>query len=230
MLAVPFVAGAVLGGFDAWQVVLLPAWMFAYCAAYHAQQYVRLRRVSRNPRAARRHVAPLAGFGVACAALAAAPVVARPWLIVAGVCAAPFFALNIYFAYRNEERSIVNGIIAVLPASGMLLVTFRLGHGSLNSVAWTAAAACLLYFAGTVLHVKAMIRERGNRAYRTASGIYHGVAVTAATALHPLLSIPFLLYFLRALALPARGVRVAVVGALEVVGSVLLLATLPLVG
>ncbi|MEV5596456.1 YwiC-like family protein [Streptomyces sp. NPDC052496] len=222
MLVVPFLAGALLGGFDAWHAVLLPAWLLAYCTAFHGQQYVRLRRVSRNPRAPRRHLAPLAGFGAAFAVCAVPLAVARPWLLLAGLCAAPFFAVNVGYAYRNKERATVNGIAAVVPACGMLLVSYRLGSGTVDSGAWRAAAACFLYFTGTVLHVKTMIRERGSEVFRVASAVYHGLAVVAAVLLEPWLAVPFAVFFLRAVALPARDLRVAVVGAVEVLCSVLL--------
>ncbi|MEU2789774.1 YwiC-like family protein [Streptomyces sp. NPDC007100] len=226
MLLMPFLAGALLGGFDRWHAVLLPAWLLAYCAAFHAQQYVRLRRISRNPRAPLRHRAPLAGFAAAFAACAVPLAVAHPWLLVAALCAAPFFAVNIVYAHRNEERATVNGIAAAVPACGMLLVSDRLGNGTVDSGAWPAALACLLYFTGTVLYVKTMIRERGNRSFRVASGVYHGLAVVAAAALAPWLAVPFALFCLRAVALPGRGPRIAVVGAVEVLCSVLLLAFL----
>ncbi|MEU6963449.1 YwiC-like family protein [Streptomyces chrestomyceticus] len=224
MLVVPFLAGALPVGFDGWHALLLPAWLLAYCAAFHAQQFVRLRRLSRNPRAPRRHLAPLTGFGAAFAVCAVPLVVAHSWLLIAALCAAPFFAVNIGYAYRNKERATVNGIAAVVPACGMLLVSYRLGSGTVDSGAWQAAAACLLYFAGTVLYVKTMIRERGSEAFRVASAVYHGLAVLAAVSLDPWLAVPFVLFFVRAMALPARRVRIAVVGAVEVLCSVLLLA------
>ncbi|MEU7153249.1 YwiC-like family protein [Streptomyces sp. NPDC045456] len=224
MLAVPFLAGALLGGFDGWHAVLLPAWLLAYCAAFHAQQFVRLRRLSRNPRAPRRHLAPLTGFGAAFAVCAVPLAVAHPWLLIAACCAAPFFAVNVGYAYRNKERATVNGIAAVVPACGMLLVSYRLGSGTVDSRAWQAAAACLLYFTGTVLYVKTMIRERGSETFRVASAVYHGLAVVAAVSLDPWLAVPFVLFFVRAMALPTRRIRIAVVGAVEVLCSVLLLA------
>ncbi|MYU56001.1 MULTISPECIES: YwiC-like family protein [Streptomyces] len=226
MLVVPFLAGGLLGGFTARHALLLPVWLLAYGTAHHAQQYVRLRRLSRNPRAPRRHLAPLAGFGAACAALGAPLAAGRPWLLVAALCAVPFFAVNMFHAYRNNERSLLNGIVAVIPACGMLLVSYRLGSGALDSTVWTATVACLLYFTGTILYVKTMIRERASRPYRVASAVYHGVAVVVATTMDPWLAPVFTLFFVRAVTLPARGVRVGVVGALEVLCSALLLASL----
>lgn len=226
MLAAPFLAGALLGGLSGWHAVLLAAWLLAYGTAYHVQEYVRLRRISRNPRAARRHRKPAVVLGTGFAILGAVLAVARPWLIVAAAAMVPFFAVNIAYAYRNAERSMLNGIAAVVPACGMLLVSYRLGAGHLGTAAWSAAAACFLYFVGSVLYVKTMIRERRSRNYRVASGVYHGLSVAAAALLQPWLAAVFGLYLVRAVVLPGRSLRARVVGEIEVVNCVVLLAAI----
>ncbi|MCZ4087307.1 hypothetical protein [Streptomyces antarcticus] len=81
------------------------------------------------------------------------------------------------------------------------------------------ALACLLYFAGTVPYVKTMIRERNSRAYRRGSAAYHAVALAVAACLSPWLALPFAAYLARAAALPGRGLRVPVVGAIELACS-----------
>ncbi|MFD3697393.1 hypothetical protein ACFWUZ_14765 [Streptomyces sp. NPDC058646] len=77
--------------------------------------------------------------------------------------------------------------------------------------------------------MKTMIRERNSRAYRRGSVAYHAVALAVAACLSPWLAIPFSAYLARAAALPGRGLRVPVVGAIEVAASLALLVTLLLV-
>lgn len=226
MLTVPFLAGAVLGGLSGWQAALFCCWLLAYGTAYHVQEYLRLRRASRNPRAPRRHLAPAVGLGAPMAVLAVVLAVARPWLIIAAAAVVPFFAVNVAYAWRNQLRSTVSGIASVIPACGMLLVSYRLGAGHLPAAAWSAAAACLLYFAGTILYVKTMIRERDSRAYRAGSATYHGLAVIAAAALQPWLAAPFGLYLARALIVPGHRLKQSVVGAVEIVNCAILLAAI----
>ncbi|CAM5572830.1 hypothetical protein SAVIM338S_04868 [Streptomyces avidinii] len=228
MLTVPFLAGAFLsprpGGAHA---ALLAAWLLGYAAVFHAQQWLRLRRAAaRRPAVARRHVRPALVLAGACAAAGIPLVVLHPWLLVAGAAAAPFLAVNAGYAWRNRERATANGLAAVVPACGMLLVAARLGGGGLP---WAPAAACLLYFAGTVLYVKTMIRERNSRTYQRASVAYHALALAAAAALAPWLAVPFGAYLARAVALPGRGIKVPVVGAVEIAASAALLASLLLV-
>ncbi|MCX5385514.1 YwiC-like family protein [Streptomyces sp. NBC_00083] len=222
MLAVPFLAGTFLGDPRWAQLPLFATWLLGYLAVHHGQQWLRLTRISRNPRAPRRHVRPALCFG-AGAAVCGVPLAARhSWLLLAAACAVPFVAVNFLYAYRNRERSLWNGLAAVVPACAMLLVALRLGGGSWGSGV-APALACLLYFAGTVPYVKTMIRERNSRAYYRGSVAYHATALPLALLLSPWLAIPFTLYLTRAVALPGRGVRVGVVGAVEVAGSVMLL-------
>lgn len=228
MLTVPFLAGTFLSPDPGREhAVLLAAWLLGYASAFHAQQWLRLREVAaRRPAVARRHVPPALVLGGA-AALAGIPLAAfHPWLLLAGAAAAPFVAVNTWFAWRNRERALANGLVAVVPACGMLLVAARLGGGGLP---WAPAAACLLYFAGTVPYVKTMIRERNSRTYYRGSVTYHAAAVALAALLSPWLAIPFAAYLARAAALPGRGVRVPVVGAVELAASAALLASLLLI-
>ncbi|WP_328309884.1 YwiC-like family protein [Streptomyces sp. NBC_00442] len=222
MLAVPFLAGTFLGHPGLAHLPLLAAWLLGYLAVHHGQQWLRLTRVSRNPKAPRRHVRPALTFGagaLACGLPLAAP---RPWLLLAAACAVPFVAVNSLYAYRNRERALWNGLAAVVPACAMVPVALRLGGGSWASGV-APALACLLYFAGTVPYVKTMIRERNSRAYYRGSVAYHALALALVPLLSPWLAIPFALYLTRAVVLPGRGLRVGVVGAVEVVGSVVLL-------
>ncbi|MFF6789847.1 YwiC-like family protein [Streptomyces filamentosus] len=225
MLAVPYLAG-VLTGSPTWlQLPLFLAWLLGYCAVFHTEQWVRLRRASRNPRAAARHRRPALVFATATLALGLPLLLAAPWLLVAAALMAPFLAVNVLHARRNRERALVNGLAAVVPACGMLLVAHRAGGGTLAE-GLAPALACLLYFAGTVPYVKTMIRERRSEAYRRGSVAHHAAALVAAALLDPWLAVPFACYLARAAVLPGRGLKVAVVGAVEVGCSVLLLGFL----
>ncbi|MFJ6700381.1 YwiC-like family protein [Streptomyces sp. NPDC091272] len=225
MLVVPFAAGTFLGDPSWLHLPLFVCWLLAYVTAFHLQQYVRLRRLSRNPRAAGRHVRPLITFGAVLAVVGVPLLVLRPWLLVAVAAALPFCAVNTLYALRNRERALVNGLVAVVPACGALLMALRLGGGSLGDGA-TACAACLLYFAGTVLHVKAMIRERRNPRYLYGSVAYHAVALVCVLLMNPLWAVLFAFCLLRAAFLPGRGLRVKAVGLIELGCSAVLLALL----
>ncbi len=227
MLAVPFLAGTFLAPRPGWaHVLLFAAWVLGYAAAFHAQQWLRLH--TRGLRSARRHGRPALVAAAACAAAGAVPAVLHPWLWAACAAAAPFVLVNTWYAWRGRERALLNGLAAVVPACGMLLVAVRLGGGD-PADAWAPALACLLYFGGTVPYVKTMIRERNSRAHYRGSVSFHAAALAVAACLSPWLALPFTAYLARAAALPGRGLRVGVVGATELAASLLLLVTLLLV-
>ncbi|WP_371617802.1 YwiC-like family protein [Streptomyces sp. NBC_00454] len=226
MLTVPFLAGTFLAPRPGWaHALLLAAWLLGYCALFHAQQWLRLRRAAaRRPAVARGHLRPAAVFGAACAAAGIPLAVAHPWLLLAGAAAAPFAATTTWYAHRNRERALINGLAAVVPACGMLLVAAHLGGAGWP---WAPAAACLLYFAGTVPYVKTMIRERNSRTYYRGSVAHHAAALALSAAfLSPWLALPFGAYLARAIALPGRGLKVPLVGAVEIACSTALLASL----
>ncbi|MET9605682.1 YwiC-like family protein [Streptomyces sp. NPDC006512] len=224
MLAVPFLAGTFLAPRPGGQHgLLLAAWLLAYAAVFHAQQWLRLR--ARGLRSASRHGRPALVLGAAAAAAGLPLVALHPRLLLAGAAAAPFVAVNTRYALRGRERALVNGLAAVVPACGMLLVAGGLG-GADPAALWRPALACLLYFAGTVPYVKTMIRERRSPAYRRGSVAYHAAALAAAAALSPWLALPFAACLARAAALPGRGLKPPLVGAVELALSAALLATL----
>ncbi|MFK0231909.1 YwiC-like family protein [Streptomyces vinaceus] len=230
MLAVPFLAGTWLAPRPGWaHAALFAAWLLGYAAVFHGQQWLRLRRVARRrPDAAARHVRPALVLGAVCAALGLPLAAAYPWLLLAAAAAAPFVAVNTWYAGRGRERAPANGLAAVVPACGMLLVAAGLG-GLPAAAAWRPALACLLYFAGTVPYVKTMIRERNSRSYRRASVAFHAAALAVAACLSPWLAVPFAAYLARAALLPGRALKPPAVGAIEIVCSAALLATLVLV-
>ncbi|MGW7344211.1 YwiC-like family protein [Streptomyces sp. NPDC054854] len=224
MLAVPFLAGTFLAPHPGPEhVLLLAAWLLGYAAVFHAQQWLRLR--ARGLRSAARHGRPAVVLGAAAGTAGLPLVLLNPWLLIAGAATAPFVAVNTRYAVRGRERALVNGLVAVVPACGMLLVAARLG-GADPVATWRPALACLLYFAGTVPYVKTMIRERRSRSYRRGSIAYHAVALAAASALSPWPAPLFTACLVRAAALPGRGLKPPVVGAAELALSAALLTTL----
>ncbi|MFG3190691.1 YwiC-like family protein [Streptomyces omiyaensis] len=186
---------------------------------------MRLRHASRTPRAAARHRRPALVFTAAALALGPPLLLAAPWPALAAAAAAPFLAVNVLHARRNRERALANGLVAVVPARGMLLVAPRAGGGA-PAGGLAPALACLLSSAGTVPYVKTMIRERNSEAYRRGSVAYRAAALAAAALLDPWLAAPFALRLARAAVLPGRGLRVPVVGAVEVGCSLPLLGFL----
>jgi len=82
------------------------------------------------------------------------------------------------------------------------------------------------YFAGVVLYVKTMIRERGNTGYYRASVAYHLVIFGIAAWSSPPIAILFAMLLARAYVLPQRRMTPKHVGIIEITASVLLVIAL----
>ena len=95
---------------------------------------------------------------------------------------------------------------------------------------WAVMAVVTLYFIGTVLHVKALIRERNDPRSAPRCIAYHAVlaVLTVCAVVVGWLTwwwIPWaLLLVVRALLMPRARRKPGVIGAVEIVNSVLLLA------
>lgn len=222
MLAVPFVLGVAAGGPSWRHVLLLPAWVLAYLVSYFGLQWLRARRRHRYQR-------PLRVYGVALTVTGAAVVALEPRVLLLVPAYLPGTLVNVWYARRNDERALLNGLVSVGQAClGVPLATV-VGADPDWPLAGRLTLLALLYFTGTLLFVKTMIRERGSRSYRTASVAYHAAALVPVAVLSGWLLVPFGLYLARAATLPGRDLRPPQVGAVEIVGSLLLLAFAPVV-
>jgi hypothetical protein len=217
MLVVPFVLGVMAGGAAALHLLLLPAWVLAYLASYYFLQWLRARR-------RQRFVRPLLVYGGLLAVVGAVLVLLQPELLLFAVLYLPGVLVNVWYARRHDDRSLVNGLVSVAQASLGVPLANAVGAHPDWPAAWRLFALALLYFAGTVFFVKTMIRERESTGYYRASVGYHAAALVPAGLLSPWLLVPFALYLARAVALPRRRLRPAQVGVVEIVNSVLLVA------
>lgn len=222
MLVVPFVAGMLDAGPHWLHAPLFVAWIVGYLLSYQVFIAVKTRRPGRN-----RDL--LIGFGTVTAVAAVPVLLARPEVLWFAPAFAPLLAVNAWYAHRRRERATVNGLVSATLGSLMVLVA-AVAAGDPARDALPTFAAVLLYFAGTVLYVKTMIRERGEAVYVRASVAYHVVALAAATAIAWPLAVPFAWFLVRAVAMPRRrpAPTPKQVGLLEFAGSVALLATLAL--
>lgn len=158
---------------------------------------------------------------------------ARPQVLILAPAYLVLLAGNAGYAWRRDERALLNDLASVLQSCLMIFVTALVADVPIRSVA-PVFLAVLLYFTGTVPHVKAMIRERGNPAYRRASVAYHVVSLAvaawlvAATRLGVPVVAVFVLLFVRAVVLPRllpkHRISPKQVGIVEIVASGLLLA------
>lgn len=222
LLLLPFGIGVLRAGPGWIHLPLLVAWLGGYLLSYYGQLALKTRSTSR--------VRPqLLGYGTVTVAAAALVLVLRPSLAWSGFAFAPLLAVNVIYAWEGEDRALANGLASVAQSSLMTFVAVAAVGTPLGSVT-PIVVALLLYFAGSLLYVKTMIRERGDRGYLWASIGFHVVALVLAGVLNLALLVPFAWFLARAVVLPRRTPSVKQVGLLELAGSLLLTAVLVVAG
>ncbi len=188
MLIVPFIVGTVLACraevAGAWLIPLAAAELSAYFGFNTLTLFLRS-PVSRRQNLHR----PLITYSALTAVLATLALVLGAWRLAWWLMvAAPLFFWAIRQTAHHRERDVSSGLATVALASGVgLAIRFHSPGQILNE--WPQAAPDLVvlcwmfaHFAGTVWHIKAMIRERGLPRARRRTCTWHAL-VLASTAL-----------------------------------------------
>ena len=214
MLATPFLVG-VLAAQPRWvHLPLAAVWFLGYFAFFAAGLW--LKAPPRRRPSLRR---PLLTYAAASAAAGALTLAVAPGL----VRWAPLFvvplAVGLVASWRRDDRSLVSGLATSAGSCLMTLVAYDAGGGTDWHRAWVLTGVLAAYFAGTVLYVKTMIRERGEEAYHWLSGLAHAAAACAMVAVSGWLVLVFALLTVRAAVVPAYRLTPKQVGIGEVVAT-----------
>jgi hypothetical protein len=225
MLALPLLFGIAATAASPWHLVLAAAALAGYLFAATAQAWLRARR---RPS----FVPSLIAYGAILGVAATLLVVAFPALLLAAVVVVPAGALVLGGARPGTPRDLANSVaqttiaLVLVPAAGWVSGAWD----QAAVVAATGVAAGYLY--GTILVVRSVLRQRGDRAFAAGSVGYHALAtLIAAVALPAAYAACFAGLTLRAAALPiverrragtGRPLRPVHVGAVEVVASTVL--------
>ena len=217
-LVAPVVVGSILGGLRWMHLLLLLAWLAAYCANFYMSLTLKTGRWSKYRR-------QLVAYGTTALAGGAVLVSADPHLLRIAIVAMPAFLLNLYFVRARNERSWINDLAGIALAFAVGFGAFRLGAVNPDPIrvehAWRAIAVVCFYFVGTVFYVKTMIRERGVALWLRVSIGFHAALFALLVAMQWwLLSIIAFAAVVRAIVVPRLGWMPKRVGLLEVVFTV----------
>ncbi|MEV4701906.1 YwiC-like family protein [Actinoplanes sp. NPDC049316] len=215
MLLLPYLAGVVVAGFRVPDLPLLGAWIAGYLLSYFALQALKTRRPQRFRE-------QLIWYGSVTAVLAVPVIVTSPQVLLFAPAYAVLLGVNAWYAIRRRERALLNDFASVVQSCLMVFVVAAVA-GQAPGRVLVPFVVVLMYFAGTVLYVKTMIRERGSRAYRHASVAYHAVALVLAATLGPVQVAVFALLLARAWVLAGRPLSPKQVGLVEIGATVLVL-------
>lgn len=231
-LGLPVVLGLTVSTWTPVVLAVAVAWVAAYPWSYAAFGLVRAKRPQRFR-------LPFAVWSVVLAASALAVLVARPWMVWVGAVYLVLFTVNLRYAARNDERALANDVVFVVECAAMVVVVWATGVGAGGWVppspadvpahVWALAVVCALVLLGSTLHVKSLIRERRDPRFARASRVYAVACVPVAAGLALWwglpsgwwLVLPFAVLVVRAVVVPAWGLKPSRVGLLELAFFVL---------
>jgi len=199
-LSKPLLAGAVL---------------FAYLTSYCLLQALR------HPREAAFWLRWAFGYGLAAAVFGVPVLWMRPLLLAVGGVALLGFAVNAWFAHHRNERHLINDLVAMAGLNLAAVAGYVAGTGRWDAAAWELWGLNLLYFFGTALHVKSVIRERNNRLMKWVAVSYAlGIPAALWATGQPLLAGAYLPAAVRTLAIPQNHrLKAIALGMVEIVCS-----------
>lgn len=170
MLIVPYWIGAAISGVH-WTHILFFIGLFAiYCAQAPLLTYIR------NPK--NKDIWPSFFIYVGIGAAFVLPFIfTNLSLLWISLGILPLFMLNLLFAKLKKERWFINDFIAITALSSLLLLAYRLTEPSIQIEAYVYTAINILFFTGSVFHVKSLIREKNNKFFHKVSLFYHVIVV-----------------------------------------------------
>lgn len=228
-LLVPLILAAFLGAATWVGLLFAVTWVIAYPATYYGSRaaMTRIRRGSWS-RIARRELRDGIPWLVVAAMGVLALLLLRPWAIVPGVAVVIVWGISAWLTWIGRERGIANDLLLVfLSALAVPLMwavaTDMPSLGAIPHAIWFATVVCAVFFAGSVIHVKSLIREADDPRWRVANIVYHVAALITATLASWWLVPAFAVALIRAVAL-RPGLKPGRIGMVEAVVSVLVIA------
>ncbi|WP_239740035.1 MULTISPECIES: YwiC-like family protein [unclassified Mammaliicoccus] len=136
----------------------------------------------------------------------------------------PLSLLNAYFAKKKNERAFTNDLIAVLIFCLFGVISALLNVSITDVQSWLPVfILSFLYFFGTILYVKTMIREKKSVKYKWSSWIYHLCIVVVGFFIHPLVMLMYIPSLIRSVVLYGKKIKIMHVGLIEIANSVFVL-------
>ena len=218
MLATPLLVG-VLASEPRWVHVPLAAfWLVGYFAFFATGLWLKSRRKAR-------YLPPVRAYGLASLLLGALVLLLDPSLALWAPLFVPPLAIGLAASATRHERALVSGLATTVGSCLMTVVAYDAGGGTDWRTAWLLAAVLAAYFAGTVLYVKTLIRERGSEPHYWLSVGFHGVATLALIPVGGALVAVFALLTVRAAVAPAFGITPKQAGIGEIVATLAVAVT-----
>lgn len=219
MLILPFLFGVVAFGAQPIHILLLLCWLILYLLSFPLLQWIKTGKSNQYRQ-------PALVYALLLVPVVSLVLIHQSNLIVYGIFLGLCFVLNMYYARTRNERALINDIIAIVMFCSFIYPVMYTGQ----IIDWHLATILFiiagLYFVGTALYVKTMLRERGNRKYYYSSIIYHIVILGLLSWINIGLVISLALLLIRAVILPHFKLKSKHVGIIEMGLAILLLLSI----
>lgn len=217
MLAVPLLVGVAASGPVAAHLLLAVAAVAGYLALATGQEIVREQgrralRATRGspPQATTALGASLATYGAVTIAAAVPLVLLAPPLLAAVPILGGLGGASLLLAQRVRGRPLAGRLLEAAPALLLTPAAAVVAGPASEATVAAASGVSAAYLVGTLLVVRAAIRERGNTTFAVGSIAWHLGATAAAAVLLPLpYALAGSLLTIRAAAVPVVQARLA---------------------
>lgn len=146
-----------------------------------------------------------------------------PEIIFIGLFIIPFFVINVIFAKLKKERLFINDLSAIIALSFLVLISYYIGNNVIDAKALIIMGINIIFFTGSVFHVKSLVREKGNRVFLMQSNVFHiGTVVGFLLIAMPIVSLIFFINTLKNwLMLKCQNYKPIQIGLIEIASSIL---------
>jgi hypothetical protein len=214
MLLIPFWLGAAATGIVWQHIPFFFGWMLLYLATYPMLLLFKKKRISFYCKWALTYIGP-------ALLLFIVPLSAAPGILCFGAAMIPFFCINAYYSSKNNERAILNDISAIIVFSLAGLASSYLSVASIKPEGVYVFLISLLFFSGSTLYVKSMIREKKNARFKLISWSYHiSIPLLWIAVGHWIIMLAFLPSLFRALYFYGKSLGIMKLGIYEIVNAV----------
>ncbi|WP_217226626.1 YwiC-like family protein [Desertibacillus haloalkaliphilus] len=215
MLVVPYLIGTVVSGPTWNHLVFFIGVLSFYFASSAILSYIR------KPSLGKQVLPSLLVYTLIGCLFVVSYLIQQPTLIVLGLLIIPLFVINLIFAKQKKERLFINDAVAIASFSFLVLISYDLGTGQLDTHAYILMFVNYLFFIASVFHVKTFIRERGNKRFTLVSYGYHGGIVLIPLVIgYPLIALAFLTSACKTWVMPKKAKpKPAILGIIEMANS-----------
>ena len=209
MALLPFLYGMCLAPFNKISILLLLAWISLYFMTYPFLSLFKGRNLALYKKWT-------FIYAFCCFIFALLPLYENWQIIYFMLPMLPLVCINIYYVKQKNERALGNDLTAILIFALGGMGAYYFSAHQFDANIWKVALYPALFFIGTTLYVKSVLRERKNPRYYQGSILFHCICLLGFMLYkNYYLALVFSIPLIRAICLPKYKLSVKQVGLIE---------------